>query len=169
MLTLAVAITAARQAALEFEDVATLVKTLVYPNGPNSIPDTVEAWLDARAPSSEQLEPIHARWTDAVHQEAANQGTAAVVQSRSLAATTAIDKSLTTAIVDSTRRLRLPLSSISTAAGHGAASLAPYMPTGTIFVRNPSGVSPSPSQNAHLEDCVQGVAALTATLEDLLT
>jgi N-carbamoyl-L-amino-acid hydrolase len=34
-------------------------------------------------------------------------------------------------------------------------------------VRNPTGVSHSPSEHAELSDCLEGVEALTAVLEDL--
>jgi N-carbamoyl-L-amino-acid hydrolase len=36
-----------------------------------------------------------------------------------------------------------------------------------LFVRNPTGISHSPAEHAELGDCLEGVAALTAVLEDL--
>jgi N-carbamoyl-L-amino-acid hydrolase len=36
-----------------------------------------------------------------------------------------------------------------------------------IFVRNPTGVSHSPAENAEHEDCVGGVDALAAVLAEL--
>jgi N-carbamoyl-L-amino-acid hydrolase len=36
-----------------------------------------------------------------------------------------------------------------------------------LFVRNPTGVSHSPEEFAETSDCLEGVAALTAVLEDL--
>ena len=36
-----------------------------------------------------------------------------------------------------------------------------------LFVRNPSGVSHSPAEHADPADCVAGVHALAAVLEDL--
>jgi N-carbamoyl-L-amino-acid hydrolase len=36
-----------------------------------------------------------------------------------------------------------------------------------LFVRNPTGVSHSPDEFAEMSDCLEGVAALSAVLEDL--
>jgi N-carbamoyl-L-amino-acid hydrolase len=36
-----------------------------------------------------------------------------------------------------------------------------------LFVRNPTGVSHSPAENATEEDCVAGIEALATTLEEL--
>jgi N-carbamoyl-L-amino-acid hydrolase len=36
-----------------------------------------------------------------------------------------------------------------------------------LFVRNPTGVSHSPAEQAHRDDCLHGVRALTAVLRDL--
>jgi N-carbamoyl-L-amino-acid hydrolase len=36
-----------------------------------------------------------------------------------------------------------------------------------LFVRNPTGISHSPAEHAETADCVAGVAALAAVLEEL--
>jgi len=36
-----------------------------------------------------------------------------------------------------------------------------------LFVRNPTGVSHSPDEHAEVADCLAGVDALTAVLEEL--
>jgi N-carbamoyl-L-amino-acid hydrolase len=57
---------------------------------------------------------------------------------------------------------------LGTGAGHDAGILANAgIPTAMLFVRNPTGVSHSPSEHAEAADCLEGVAALTAVLEDL--
>jgi N-carbamoyl-L-amino-acid hydrolase len=56
---------------------------------------------------------------------------------------------------------------IPTGAGHDAGILAPSVPTGMIFVRNPTGVSHAPAEGARDEDCEAGALALTAVLRDL--
>jgi N-carbamoyl-L-amino-acid hydrolase len=40
--------------------------------------------------------------------------------------------------------------------------------TAMLFVRNPSGISHSPAEFADRDDCLHGVAALTAVLKDLV-
>ena len=56
---------------------------------------------------------------------------------------------------------------LATGAGHDAGVLAARVPAAMLFVRNPTGVSHSPAENAELADCHAGVAALAAALEDL--
>ena len=57
---------------------------------------------------------------------------------------------------------------LATGAGHDAGILANAgIPTGMIFVRNPTGVSHSPAEFAERDDCLVGVAALAAVLERL--
>ena len=57
---------------------------------------------------------------------------------------------------------------LPTGAGHDAGILAAAgIPTGMLFVRNPTGVSHSPAEHADLADCLAGVQALTTALRDL--
>ena len=56
---------------------------------------------------------------------------------------------------------------LPTAAGHDAGFLAARIPTGMLFVRNPTGVSHSPTEHAEEADCEAGVHALALVLEDL--
>ena len=56
---------------------------------------------------------------------------------------------------------------LGTGAGHDAGVLAARVPAAMLFVRNPSGVSHSPAEHADQADCLAGVAALAAVLEDL--
>jgi N-carbamoyl-L-amino-acid hydrolase len=58
---------------------------------------------------------------------------------------------------------------LPTGAGHDAAVLAAFTPTAMLFVRNPSGVSHDPAEWASRADCLAGVDALTAVLEDLVS
>jgi N-carbamoyl-L-amino-acid hydrolase len=56
----------------------------------------------------------------------------------------------------------------ATGAGHDAGILAGAgIPTAMLFVRNPSGVSHSPTEYAERDDCVAGVEALATVLEEL--
>ena len=57
---------------------------------------------------------------------------------------------------------------LSTGAGHDAATLATTMPTGMLFVRNPTGASHCPAESASDADCDAGVEALQAVLEELV-
>jgi N-carbamoyl-L-amino-acid hydrolase len=57
---------------------------------------------------------------------------------------------------------------LGTAAGHDAGILAAAgIPTAMLFVRNPTGVSHSPAEHAERSDCLAGVEALAAVVEEL--
>jgi N-carbamoyl-L-amino-acid hydrolase len=56
---------------------------------------------------------------------------------------------------------------LPTAAGHDAAALAAAVPTAMLFVRNPTGTSHSPEETAEVDDCLAGIRALAAAIEEL--
>jgi len=58
---------------------------------------------------------------------------------------------------------------LGTGAGHDAGILAAAsIPTAMLFVRNPSGISHAPAEDADEADCLAGIDALAAVLERLL-
>jgi N-carbamoyl-L-amino-acid hydrolase len=56
---------------------------------------------------------------------------------------------------------------LPTGAGHDAGVLSAVGPTAMLFVRNPTGVSHSPAEQAEDGDCVAGVRALALVLAGL--
>ena len=52
-------------------------------------------------------------------------------------------------------------------AGHDAGVLAPRVPAGMVFVRNPTGVSHAPEEEVSMEDAAVAANALLATLRRL--
>jgi N-carbamoyl-L-amino-acid hydrolase len=57
---------------------------------------------------------------------------------------------------------------LATGAGHDAGILAAAgVPTAMLFVRNPTGISHSPAENAERDDCLAGVEALAAVAAEL--
>ena len=153
MLDLAAFVGQVRNAAVEAGALATVGKVRVDPNGVNAIPSQVTAWLDVRASS----EP-------AVHAVLAALAGYGPTQ-ESWTPVTVLDGDLADTVVDAlggSPRL-------STGAGHDAGILAAAgIPTAMLFVRNPSGVSHAPLEDADEADCLAGIDALAATLERLL-
>ena len=155
MLALAAVITEARRAAEAQGCVATVGKVRIDPNGVNAIPSAVTAWLDTRGAAE-----------DAVRTVVRAVGVAAGVApcEESFTRETFFDAGLSArlaALLDDAPVL-------STGAGHDAGILATAgVPTAMLFVRNPTGVSHSPDEHAEIADCLAGVDALTAVLEEL--
>jgi N-carbamoyl-L-amino-acid hydrolase len=158
MLGCARLVLAARAAAERHQSVATVGKLVVEPNGVNAIPSQVTAWLDARGPAPERVRRLISELTDATVSEG---GT--LVQ-ESWTEQTAFDADL----IDRLRG-RLPEAPVlDTGAGHDAGILANAgIPTGMLFVRNPTGISHSPAEHAELYDCYAGVYALTQVVAEL--
>ncbi len=157
------AVLTARELAVTHEAVATFGKILIEPNGVNAIPSLVRAWLDARAPEEANVLSMVQELVIA----AAETGAKVAEESY----TPALD-------FDPRLRNRLailagdpdgtPAPILGTGAGHDAGILAGAgIPTGMLFVRNPTGISHSPAEFAETADCLVGVRALTTVLADL--
>jgi beta-ureidopropionase / N-carbamoyl-L-amino-acid hydrolase len=158
MVACAELVLAARAAAERHESVATVGKLSVVPNGVNAIPSEVTAWLDARGPA-----PAAVRRLVAELGEAAEAAGGSLVE-ESWTEETPFDAGL----IGRLRQLLPDAPVLATGAGHDAGILANAgIPTGMLFVRNPTGVSHSPAEHAELADCHSGVRALSRVLAEL--
>jgi N-carbamoyl-L-amino-acid hydrolase len=158
MLGLACAVLAAREAATTHGCVATIGKVDVQPGGVNAIPSSVTGWLDARGVSVRAIRRAIADIASTTEQAGGH------VTEESWTPATLFDESLAARMQG--RLGGVPM--LGTGAGHDAGILANAgIPTAMLFVRNPTGVSHSPAEFATPADCLEGVAALTAVLEDL--
>ncbi|MDM7832497.1 allantoate amidohydrolase [Cellulomonas edaphi] len=157
MLDLAAFVGHAREAAQQHGALATVGKVRVDPNGVNAIPSQVTAWLDVRAESADAVDAVLAALAD--YAPAQESWTPATVLDADLADTVA---GAVSGVLGGSPRL-------STGAGHDAGILAAAgIPTAMLFVRNPTGVSHAPTEDADEADCLAGIDALAAALERLL-
>ena len=168
MLTYAMTALAANKQARLAGARATFGRVAVEPNGTNAVPSRVTAWLDARAASAAALDAL----VDAISRQAADRadrdGTALTVTAESVTGEVVFDAALAARIAADHATGDWPV--IPTAAGHDAGILAAAgIPTAMLFVRNPTGVSHSPAEQATTADCLAGVTALADTLERLAT
>jgi beta-ureidopropionase / N-carbamoyl-L-amino-acid hydrolase len=162
MLDYARAVLAAREAALRHGAVATFGKVLVEPNGVNAIPSLVRAWLDARAPVEPALLDVLRELTEAAGRIGAE------VAEESWTPITGFDPALRDRLAVLVGGADAPAPILGTGAGHDAGILAAAgVPTGMLFVRNPTGISHSPAERAEPSDCLAGIAALTTVVRDL--
>ncbi len=148
MLTLAEVVLRARQAATRQDCVATVAKIDVEPNVSNAIPARVTAWLDARGIDASRVEAV-------------------VADLASIDEVTIIEESfvgrqgLADVLVGGLAEVLGDAPVLESGAAHDAGILAGAgIPSGMLFVRNPTGVSHSPEEHADLDDCIAGVRAL---------
>jgi beta-ureidopropionase / N-carbamoyl-L-amino-acid hydrolase len=167
MLGLAAAILAARAAAEELGAVATVGRVAVEPGSTNSVAGRVHAWLDARAEADQTLDWLLAAFQGAVEDAAGRHGLAVELTGESRSPAVAFDLRLRDRLAACLRDRGLEPVELPTAAGHDAGILAASLPTAMLFVRNPTGTSHSPAERAEVDDCVTGVAALAAVVEEL--
>ncbi|MGZ4616368.1 MAG: allantoate amidohydrolase [Actinomycetes bacterium] len=155
MLTLAQAVLAARDQAAQHGALATIGRVRVEPGATNAVPSLVQAWLDARGPEEQVVRAV----VDGVARAA---GAAAVEESW----TPAVD--FAPELRDRIAGLLGGAPVLPTGAGHDAGILSSAgVPAAMVFVRNPTGVSHSPAEHAERADCLAGVTALAAVLEEL--
>jgi N-carbamoyl-L-amino-acid hydrolase len=159
MLDLARLVQAVREVAERRGALATVGRVEVSPNAVNAIPGHVNAWLDVRAEEEHGVR--------AVIDDLAAVGFAAVEESWTPA--TWMDRDLgerVAALVAGLQGGEAPM--MATGAGHDAGILAAAgIPAAMLFVRNPTGISHSPSEYAEPADCEAGADALAAVLADL--
>ena len=160
MLSLADVVHATRSYAVGLGCVATVGKVHVQPGGVNAIASHVTAWLDARGRSA----PAVRAAVEAVTADAERLG--GTVREESWTPTTDFDA----ALVSRLHGILPDAPLLGTGAGHDAGILAMHgVSSAMLFVRNPTGVSHSPSESATPEDCHHGVAALAAVVTELCT
>jgi beta-ureidopropionase / N-carbamoyl-L-amino-acid hydrolase len=167
MLPYAATVLEARQAASVHGGLATVGKVAAEPGAANAISSSVRCWLDARAPSQDVLDHLVSQIEATARRAADAQGVAVTVRRESFTAPVEFDPALRDRLAAALAGGAAPAPVLATGAGHDAGVLAARVPTGMLFVRNPSGVSHSPAEHAERADCEAGVAALAAVLAGL--
>lgn len=140
---------------------ATVGRLAPNPGGTNAIPSTVDLWLDARSP--EQLRPLVEDLAGKAAELAATEGCSVEVREDSASGEVRFDPALRDRLASA---LDAPV--LSTGAGHDAGLLAGHVPSGMLFVRNPTGVSHAPEEYAEPADCATGARALADVLGELV-
>jgi N-carbamoyl-L-amino-acid hydrolase len=158
----AATVLAARRLATDAGARATFGRLEVEPGGTNAIPSRVRAWLDARAADEELLEQLVCGVLTEARSSAADDGTTVAMTEESTSPAVVFDIPLRDRLA---ARLDAPV--LATGAGHDAGVLSPHVETAMLFVRNPTGVSHSPSEHADDDDCAAGAAALTDVVKEL--
>ena len=147
-------IVAADEAADE-DFLVTATRMLVEPNAFTTVPSLVRLWIDGRTPDGERL----AEWRDRLEARARGTGVNVEVVTASYSDAVEFDASVRAALGG--------LPELVCFAGHDAGILAPRVPAGMVFVRNPTGVSHAPDEHVELDDAAVAAEALRTALESL--
>jgi N-carbamoyl-L-amino-acid hydrolase len=168
VLPLAHTVIAARRAAESADAVATVGRLAVVPGATNAIASRATAWLDARAPSPATARRVVASIEASARQSGADHSVQVSLEEESWSGGADFEAGLRARLAGAVKARVGTVAELPTGAGHDAAILAARVPSAMLFVRNPSGISHDPAETARVDDCVTGVHALTAVLEDLL-
>lgn len=157
-------VVAIREAGRDVPDArATVGRIEPVPGGTNVIASRVSFWLDARHPEDAVTASLVTRIRDSVELIAAEEGCRADVREESLSPTVDFDRSLRAEL-----RAALPgAPELGSGAGHDAGVMAGAIPTGMLFVRNPTGVSHAPEELVEDADAELGAGALADVLASL--
>ncbi|MCX5212562.1 allantoate amidohydrolase [Kitasatospora sp. NBC_00240] len=163
MLSYASTVLAARERARSAGALATFGKVAIEPNGTNAIASLVRGWLDSRAADEATLQRVVEEIRAAAAEHGLRDGVRVELTRESFTPVVEFDQALRDRLAGTLGGVPV----LPTGAGHDAGILASAVPTAMLFVRNPTGVSHSPSEHAEEADCLAGVAALAHVLEDL--
>ncbi len=143
----------------------TVGRLQVTPGGTNVIAGVAELWIDVRHRSEETVRQIVTDVVEQATRAAEAEGCTVEVSEQSFSDAVTFDEALR-----SRMHAVLPEAPVlDTAAGHDAGVLASAVPSGMLFVRNPSGASHTPAEHAEGADVTAGVHALALVLEELIT
>ncbi|TCP51933.1 N-carbamoyl-L-amino-acid hydrolase [Tamaricihabitans halophyticus] len=163
MLPAARFVLAAREAARAVPGArATVGRIVPNPGGTNVIASSADVWLDARASTAEDTRAMLAEIEAAAADAATSEGCTLNVSEESYSDTVYFD----TGVRDELVRTLGDVPVLPTGAGHDAGILAARIPTGMLFVRNPTGISHAPEEFAERDDCTAGARALATVLRE---
>ncbi|OZM69989.1 allantoate amidohydrolase [Amycolatopsis antarctica] len=164
MLPAAEVVAAARAAARRTADARATVGRLVpTPGGTNVIASTVDLWLDARVPGDGRTHALVEEITAAAREAAFREGCEVTVTEESYSDTVTFDAGLR----DRMDGVLGGVPALPTGAGHDAGILAGHVPSGMLYVRNPTGISHAPEEFAEASDVDTGAGELARVLENL--
>ncbi|PXX52693.1 N-carbamoyl-L-amino-acid hydrolase [Nocardia tenerifensis] len=164
MLPAAAMIAAARRSAAAMPDARATVGRLVpTPGGTNVIASSVDLWLDARVAGTGRTAALVEDITAAALAAAEAEGCALTVTEESYSDDVVFDETLRGRM----DKVLGGVPALPTGAGHDAGILAAHVPSGMLYVRNPTGISHAPDEFAEPADIDSGAAGLARVLEEL--
>lgn len=142
---------------------ATVGRFEVTPGGTNVIASQVDLWIDVRHCDDETTKAIVEQITQRANQLAQAEGCEIRIDEESFSPTVHFDNALR----EEMKSVLSDAPVLDTGAGHDAGILSTHVPTGMLFVRNPTGTSHSPAEFAEAADVDTGAIRLADVLRHL--
>ena len=147
--------------------VGTVGRLDVTPNAPNVIPGVVRLTIELRDLSAEKLTRLADRIRLSAAEIARDTKTSIEFTSSTHNAPANAAVEVQQAIELSAGRLGLASQRLPSGAGHDAQMMAQLSPMGMIFVPSVGGISHSPRELTHWEDCARGADVLLGTVLEM--
>jgi N-carbamoyl-L-amino-acid hydrolase len=147
--------------------VGTVGQLTVAPNAPNVIPGVVQLTIELRDLSAEKLTRLAGRIRLRAAEIARDTTTSIEFVSSSHNAPAIADGTVQRAIERSARAMGLASQRMPSGAGHDAQMMAQLSPMGMIFVPSVRGISHSPLELTHWDDCTRGADVLLGAILEM--
>lgn len=142
------------------EAVATVGDLRLSPGARNVIPGEATVGLDIRSPRMEDIDRILNQVLAFAGDRARERGQQVRYQEDLRSLPVAMNKRVVDGLSSSAQRLGLSNRQMVSGAGHDAMLVAPFVPTGMVFVPCKDGISHSPEEYAQPQHLAQAVALL---------
>jgi len=129
----------------------------------NVVPAAVTLDLELRASSNPRLTALHDALVHLARQEAKEAEVELEITLAEDIAPATMDLTVQQALIECAQAAGQKYRSMPSGAGHDAQSFADICPTGMIFIPSVAGVSHSPKEFSHWQDCVNGANLLLQT------
>ncbi len=147
--------------------VATVGQLKVWPNGSNVVPGKVRFSVDIRDVTTDTLEKLVLRISDAARRIAQDSGVKLILSQNFFQAATAVDPALKAIQEKVMCAPELDLFELPSGAGHDAMIMGEHVPMAMFFVRSKAGISHNPLEFTSLNDCAVAARALSQFLREL--
>lgn len=145
------------------ETVATAVALQARPGAWNVVPGWAEVLIDARGIGRESIDRALGLIREAAREIASRRGVEISFEEVTRGTPVRLDESMVALVERIAFALGSSTARMPSGAGHDAQTLAPYVPTGMIFVPSIEGISHSPREKTSPEDLRVGVQVLAGS------
>ena len=147
--------------------VGTVGRLDVTPNSPNVVPGIVRLTIELRDLSPEKLARLAERIRELAAEIARDTKTSIEFATSSRTPPAIAAEAVQRAIEQSAGRLNLATQRMPSGAGHDAQMMAQLSPMGMIFVPSVRGISHSPLEFTHWDDCARGADVLLGAVLEM--
>jgi N-carbamoyl-L-amino-acid hydrolase len=144
--------------------VGTVGQLHVWPNAPNVVPGMVKHSIELRDLSAEKIARLGAEVQERARQIARQTGTEITIRKLEHEPSAVASPEIQGKIEQAAAGLGLRSMRLPSGAGHDAQMMARLGPMGMIFVPSAGGISHSPKEFTHWQDCANGANVLLHTI-----